>query len=785
MRRRGPVLVAWLLLAVVRAEDPFLVDLGAVDDAAGRDPDLVALVAPRVTSVDDKLPAKAMGLKVGDRLIALDGIIAIGATEWELVRYRHPTPDGLRIAVLRDYRIVHLQTDTVLPVRRVGFQFDHHLTEMTEALRRIGLAGPHDAVPVERFPPRAALALLRWHAHRQDGEPTAWIAELGLLFDDLIHQRWAAAAARPPVVVPDSAAALQRLARFYRALAMRHAAGEQDIDRSWHGERLLWFVIHYPYPVIRLPTPGDFTHPDPGFVEALSDIAALPSLQLLRRAAVDRLRPLDGEENYDFRVRQSVIDPLRHGGWPFRHQEVYEGKTRPALVARLRRQAASDDPQAVWSRYLALQAGFVDAAERGDGDALQAVSPEHADIARRSPLLGHLAVVTLMASARMWDRQERRDRFSAMLRANALPDAPTPSRFLAELRAHTADQSLLIVPADEPALLSQLDVVHAALLRTQPFLALHHRLRETAWTDRPVSERAAVVAELGGYVAGCAQRADLTAMARAEVPGAVLDALTRIAYAQAVRDRDVDWLIGANETLLGPGSEARNWRILHAGLGSLPWDDRERLPEAVEDLRLRSGSPQVTLVLAAACAGRGHQAIADGLHRRVERLFINLRHLAEHGGIGRGNRRWLDLLTVRVLGSQPQTVAPALLAMSRYLDGMREEDDWDSAWLEFARACVSARQRQEAFAWLERSLTATKRDQQARFIDDGRLHTAAAFRTVLLNRIIAQEALTPGERQRLIAAARADQVEPAFADLLGVAPAVLTGAAAQPGANDF
>jgi hypothetical protein len=265
----------------------------------------------------------------------------------------------------------------------------------------------------------------------------------------------------------------------------------------------------------------------------------------------------------------------------------------------------------------------------------------------------------------------------------------------------------------------------------------------------------------------------------------MLDALTRIAYAQAVRDRDNDWLAGANEALLSPASEAHNWQVLHAGLPLLPWDDLERLPAAVEDLRLRSGSPQVTLVLAAACAGRGHQHIADGVRRRVERLFTNLRHLAEHGSIGRGNRRWLDLLAVRVLGSQPQTVAAAQEAMSRYLDGMREEDDWDSAWLDFARACVSAQQRQEALAWLERSLTATKHDQQARFIADGRLHTTATFRTVVLDRIIALGALTPGERQRLIAAARADQVEPAFADLLGVAPAALTGAAVQPGANDF
>jgi hypothetical protein len=291
---------------------------------------------------------------------------------------------------------------------------------------------------------------------------------------------------------------------------------------------------------------------------------------------------------------------------------------------------------------------------------------------------------------------------------------------------------------------------------------------------------------MGDQVAGYVQREDVSAMARTGLAGAVLDAVTHIAYRQAVRDRDLGWLSDLNDVLLSPRVEAQHWQTMQSGASALPWDDPARLADAVEDLRLRCGSPQVTMLLADLCAERGHPTIAAAMRQRVEHLFTNLRHLADHAGIGRANRRWLDFHAVRVLGGNPATNAVALAAMTRYLANLREEDEWDSASLEFARACLVARRREEAIDWLVRSFSAMQQATDPRYLEAGQVYaTSKSYRTPLLARIADQGALTPAERQRLIGAARADQVEPGFAELLGVAHATLKGAAVQPGANDF
>jgi hypothetical protein len=66
------------------------------------------------------------------------------------------------------------------------------------------------------------------------------------LWEALTTERWSDAAAYPPVMVPDSCPEMQRLARFYAAIAAYPAHGEQPPDRNWHGEAFIYYVIHYP-----------------------------------------------------------------------------------------------------------------------------------------------------------------------------------------------------------------------------------------------------------------------------------------------------------------------------------------------------------------------------------------------------------------------------------------------------------------------------------------------------------------------------------------------------------
>ena len=100
------IVLLMIVMVTCPAAELFDGAFGALDPiAVGTDSELVSQIVPRVVSLDDGSPAKAMGLKVGDRLVGLDGLQVIGKAEWDLIRYRRPhMPTDIRIAVLRENR---------------------------------------------------------------------------------------------------------------------------------------------------------------------------------------------------------------------------------------------------------------------------------------------------------------------------------------------------------------------------------------------------------------------------------------------------------------------------------------------------------------------------------------------------------------------------------------------------------------------------------------------------------------------------------------------------------
>lgn len=785
----------WLLLSLVQIVaipvEEFAATFGAVDPVqAGKDPELVSQVSPFVSAIEKDSLAARMGLQVGDCLVGIDGLQVVGLSEWNLARFRNPArPEGLRITVLRRFRITELFSPTVMPGRRVGFSFSDAPHRHLPALRRIGFVVPGDEVDLvaARFPRRAALSLLRWHAHRgPEAEDTTWVGDLAKVFAALVRQQWAVAAAMPPVAVPETCPDLQRLARFYQALARRHADGEQPPDPQLHGEGPTWFTIHYPYPQVRLPELGAFTHPDPAFIPALQQRRLNPGDRDGERIAVEALAFAENEPQYVFQSRIAVIDPDRHGGWPFRHKEVYERGSRPALLKRIDEMVAAEGPQADWARFTQIQARLVDAGDRQRPQALDGVLPLIAELRRRSPLLGYLALDTTVSGCRFWDVVGVRDTLRSAFAAGPLPQPDLPSRFLDHLRAHEAGLTFHRALQDGMPLVAQLDRVHASLSRPMAFADLQRRLADPGVAMLPVAERLHLMELLRDYVRDVAQPQDIIAMARLALPGAMLQVLADIADGHAVPEREQEWIRAVSQTSFSDRGDGEGMVQMASLIGGLPWNDATALSAQAEAVFLAHGNPRATLVLADACAAHGHPQVAEVLRERVRATMAAFSRLADHGRMNRGWRRWFQSLRAGIFCVSPATADLALDAGDLYAQLMREGEDWEATWLCVAQAALARDQTGPAVEWLARSFSAGNRSTDGMFWMGGELlREPRTYRTRLLEQMVTRADFTPAMRSRLIQSAQSDRVDQRFADLLGVPHKSLTGGVAAPGANDF
>jgi hypothetical protein len=797
MTRAVPLLLV-LLLAAGRAApaaevagteptaDDFTRELGRFSAAeVAADPWLAGLTAPLVARIDEGSPAKAMGLEVGDHLLALDGLRVIGRAEWDLVRFRRPgRPDGMQVAVLRDDQVLELTSARVLPVGRLGFSFQAE-EGWNSALAGIGFTAPDSRTRGGDLPPRAALALLRWHAHRDAADDVRWIPALAIRLATLSAGHWAEAAALPPLDVPASCPELRRYARYLEAIAAYHAQGEQPPDPAWHHETLLYHVIHYPYPRLHLPALGAFAHPDAAFLKGLGELDQYPT-RARRDLTLGNMRQQEGESSYGWNVRKALVAPKRHGGWPYRHSDLFETDSRSRLLDGLRAEVAGGGPLAEAARFARFPATVVDAVKRDQPRPLQLVLPDVAAMRARSPLLGYLALGVLSRACAFHGATGVREPLRAALLAGPLPDTAQPSLLLRHLRTHEAGLESYILDDEMPELRSHLALVHGALSRPHAFAELQRLLAADGVATLPVARRQELLAEMLDYVRDSCQPEDLAAMARLEVPGALVDAVAEIARWHAREEHDQAWLVCEDNAGVRMAWELRLLPRMVAAIATIPWEDAQARTLAVEQARLLAGTPYATLVLAEACAAHGDQRLADALRRRIALLHERCDQLAELQDLGRGIRRWLAEVRLIVCSPQAATADLALAAGERCAKLARDGEEWDSLDLYQARAACAAGQTANAVEWLCRSFSATKQDAKPTFlIAATSIDNCRAFRTWLLQRLVSDAGFTPALRQRLVAAARADQVDDGFAGLLQVQRATLTGTATVPGANDF
>ena len=788
MMKLLPTILMTIVTVTCAGADSFDVAFGALDPvAAGIDPEVVSLVMPRVVSVENGSPAKAMGLKVGDLLVGLDGLNVIGKAEWDLVRYRRPvTPTGIRMAVLRDYRVIELRSETILPGRRVGFVFAEEHEVRVMALARIGFRVPGDPDLALTFPPRAALALLRWNTHRGVDESSAWIGDLAGLFAAVTNQQWSAAAALPAIIVPASCPHIVKLERFYRALAAYHADGERDPDPNHLGENLAWLTIHYPYPRVLLPELGAFTHPDAALAVALEELRRHPGRVSVGASSVKRLEMPEGETSYSHSVKMGVLHPEAHGGWWFRHVDIRDAKKRKTVLAALTTLASGDDPLADWSQFALISGTLFEALEKQRDEPHAEVLPKIAALRQRSPLLGYLALDVMKSGLSVWGFEGLRETLRKAFNAGPLPSPEKPSRFLQHLRAHEASLAFDSLPRDGLPLCSQLPLIHAALSRPIAFADLQRRLASERIAELPFVERLALMEQMRDYVQICCQAEDLRLMGRLDLAGALTAALGDVARGQVRSGKDCSWLRGATDTNFGSAPEQQAVPHMRQLMEMVPWTDHSAAEAAIRNAYLIAGTPMAALHLAEVCDAKGFAVAAADIRTRVFGLYDGLDELMAQGQFNRRFQLYLMEISLRTCAFFPATAKRALEVSERMAAIEKKGEDWDSISLYRAHAAMTTGQAEAASDWLCRSFMAAKQDDTPLFFVYGEVvNDCRSYRTHLLQALLALPGLTEPMRKRIIAAARHDLVDDRFATLLGVTRASLTGQGTATGANDF
>lgn len=277
----------------------------------------------RVRSVDEGMPAHAIGLRTGDTALATGGMHAVSDNEFAVV---------VRIAATR--------ADNRGRIQRVGGQPEDVRLPAFAAWGRWGVW--FDNVPptaptgltADRQRAWAALPLRVQAAVRGLGDAgdAAWLPHL-------LDLRLAADGSLPapmPVAMPTPY--LQRVADWWRASAV--AAGRtQPVDDA---DEAMFRALHPAWPIDEVVEAGTIATGDAELDRTLAGMAgpnrpAHGVCEVVARRMVNAGMPGASREVAEYlgQCMAAILDPDRHGGWPYRSALIWEKPERQRMVAAL------------------------------------------------------------------------------------------------------------------------------------------------------------------------------------------------------------------------------------------------------------------------------------------------------------------------------------------------------------------------------------------------------------------------------------------------------------------
>jgi antitoxin component YwqK of YwqJK toxin-antitoxin module len=427
--------------------------------AAGLDAALPA--AAVLTSVQADSPAGRAGLRVGDRLIAIDGCRVHDLAELRLYQAILPGDvDRETWTVSRDGALLELLITGLDAALAVGVDAGPPADEpgFPALLERCGLpVAEADRPLLAVLPGRLAHALREW----LDAQPEAprappWLAAIA---------RHHLAALRGGKLLGEAGTVpvdlLSRYDAFLHAIAVR---GDGPVPAAAGVDRFT-AALWYPYPPIAGPEFGKPALGDDDLVRRLGSLVEDPvgSLAERRLAAGEwSARGDAGAERFLGQVAAALLDPPNHGGWPFRSSDIWTADTRAPVVAELRRRIAADAPDADLAGFALVGPLTMDAA----ADEVVATVER---LRQRSPYLAWRASETVRRAAAMHHQPAVEARLAAALAKQPLqPPSGAIYRYCLGRSAELVELGGLAGPGLAKVFRSRPDLVAAALAADAP-----------------------------------------------------------------------------------------------------------------------------------------------------------------------------------------------------------------------------------------------------------------------------------------------------------------------------
>jgi antitoxin component YwqK of YwqJK toxin-antitoxin module len=360
--------------------------------------------APPVVIADAPFPAE-IG-EVTDPIAPGDRLLEVADPRELLLRIgRQPLEeDCFQVTVQRGTEHLQLMVDRVHLTRHL--QNLRWSANGAERLAALGMTGDREAL--NRLPARVVSHLVAAGATPGTQRLVAtWLA---------LEAGGALPIAGEPLADPF-------LAQCERLWRNAGAEGDPQPDPWAWGIEPEFAALYLPYPGAAAPALGELKLTDQEFVATLTKVlTTIPTASLPERRDQARKRIRGGidADTYLGQVQAAVLDPERHGGWPYRSALIWETLPRNQILSQLRERRAAGGPD----RPL-VDLGLVCplALSHADDEVVAVL----AELRQDSPLLARSAFTMLEYASEMHDDLAPLKKRLAELDA-AQPTVPRPSR---------------------------------------------------------------------------------------------------------------------------------------------------------------------------------------------------------------------------------------------------------------------------------------------------------------------------------------------------------------------
>jgi hypothetical protein len=751
---------------------------GSCDAAAiVAEKNLVVALTPRIVSVDGGSRGDAAGLQAGDHLVGFDGHRVWSQDEFTLVMDVLNTPQAAHtVVVLRGDQVLEL-TIAAAPTRRVGISHDAPAPPADAFLAKAGIVHAPAAEPLawrawQQVPGREWAALLRWdNAGTHAPDAWTWVHDLDALEVALATQDYAEAAKWKPVAPTP---AIQAYCDFLARVAARNRDGERAPDPGALAVSPTRCALEYPWPLITGPDPGQW--PDGKTAQAMRDAGRLPAPQ--RQDAGQWAVAASGLPSAEYlnTLHWAVLDPIDHGGWPFRHSSIYQYGGRESELIELNQRVAQA-PTDRWYEYGRIIVQFQVSLLNGDETHAHAVAcvdaaaRDLAALGKQSPFLAWSGEDTLASATQWFHRTMLRHRLRAAFALAAPQTTLKPSPVFDFLRAGDPGYAFcrrtcidLLSPSTRAAVVLRALNSHSVDERGRLIAALGP-------DDGPAARAALLDEELRttGDELDVDDGPDLKAIiGQGQAGGVLLDTMPRLLSYRRSEKSDFSVMYPLRELLYRSAPDF-DLPAIDAATAAIPWEDAARAAPAVEALRLRYGHPVGALRLADACAAHGHEDLARALRQQVLSFFA-LQTRMEQDVHWPNNQVTCDAEgAMLVLASSPATVRDAEAYADLYFTQHPDDQDWNSAHLTGAQMYLALGRPQDALKAFQQSFGGSESKDHDPFIGPfGVIHGEPRMRTWVLRRLQEAGALDDAARQAIVGRAKPGYLDADAAALLAV-----------------